>query len=445
MKHKKLLLLTFLIASLVLCACSTEKPSVMESTSATTGQGKTEADTHPAETETTEPAPKECSIQLTDATAFSDGVAWVKYIDSHGTRQAGLLHTDGEVHPLDIIGPDSYFGADFSDGYSYVNLADTFVIIDDLGSIAVQGPEDGSYEIVAGGDGIYLVHQEVKGFDANEDRYGFIDVSGNWVLEPTTELPLADPKHDLPSFSYMGEHIFTSADRGFLFHMYNVDTGDSHYVYDIEEASSFHNGIAIIADEENVYTIDTHLNPTVLFERYCMNDVICASEGVLFYEGTIYKDGDYHNVARFYNMQGEVIIDISDYDLYWTESDGNFYCFEDGAAAVCLEGADHKEYITLIDIDGNFRMEPMRYNVIAGSGEEPFGTYSDGKMFVNGLDEPVVLCADGTVQSVNYSFSYMDISEIRFADGYAWYENSYEGTCYFINCNGEQLHTYIIE
>lgn len=442
MKHKKMLLLTFLITTLVLCACSTKNPSMMESTSATTATSNTDAHTYPSETETTEPAPNKYSVQLTDASAFSDGVAWVRYTDPYGVRRVGLLHTDGNVHPLDVIGPDSYFGSDFSVGYSYVNLADTFIIIDDLGSIAVQGPEDGSYEIVAGGDGIYLVHQEAKGFDVNEDRYGFIDVNGNWILEPTTELPLADPKHDLPSFSYMGEHIFTSADRGFHFHMYNVDTGDSYYVYDIEETGHFYNGIGMIADTELVYTINTNFETTELFSSH---GDIYYSEGIIFRNSQIYKDGDYHDITRFYDTDGEVLIDLSEYKLCRTNADGNFYRFQNGAAAVCIEGADYEEYITLIDLGGNFLVEPMRYHTVQGFGinMKPHGTYSDGMLFVRGEEDAVILCSDGTVQSANCGFGNMHISEIRFSDGYAWYESN-DG-CWFVNPNGEQLWAYILE
>jgi len=124
---------------------------------------------------------------------------------------------------------------------------------------------------------------------------------------------------------------------------------------------------------------------------------------------------------------------------------GNFYRFIDGAAAICLRGADGKKYITLINTEGEFLMEPIMCDGRSAGFDAPkleaYGTYSDGMIFAHGIDACFVLCANGEVYETAATFAGMDTNAIKFNCGYCWDTQS----CHLVNVMGESLLTLFKE
>lgn len=203
------------------------------------------------------PTPFKCDVEILESTNFSDGVAWVRYLGAEGS-EIGLIDTSGEITSLSFVYDTDDFGADFSGGYSYINFTDRsdrgktyeqFIIFDKTGTITARSPKYSNYTILAGGDGVFCVQQTLMDMTTNETRYGFMDFSGKWLLEPSANSPMSFNVEgrvkalDTRGFCYHGNHIFTVTYSGAQnlenhtwMYFYNVDTGVSKCYQDISMA-----------------------------------------------------------------------------------------------------------------------------------------------------------------------------------------------------------------
>ncbi len=399
------------------------------------------------------------SVQLTNGSIFSDGVAWVKYTEPTGTEKIGVVNTEGKITPI-IADEITQFGSDFSSGYAYVNYKDTsnpretleqFVIIDSAGSIVSRSPLDGNYRILTGGDGVFLVQQTVHSMTTNEMRIGIIDKDGNWICEPAVQnvLSLSSKAQDIYSsgdvyYFYHGEHIFSAYYKTNFDYIgssysciYNADTGVaaeyedmklSYSWYDALVPYSFSDGKAIAVSDDTVYCIATDLNVTPILtdrpdcEVYFQNGVFFAGER--HYSGnapTCVENG------KFYNMDGSTLVDLSQYSLVVGEGPYAWYRYVDGHAAILVYGEDYRYYLGIIDMDGKFTFEPL---IVKGG--DYTGAFScdviatqiseniDGKIF----SKPILLTTTGEI--IEVEVDYRTTGSLVFIDGFAWYDEGKE-------------------
>lgn len=407
------------------------------------------------------------STKLIDAKPFSEGIAWVKYIDSENNENIGWLDTNGKITVPSPIQKCKKMGSSFNNGYTYINYEQhsdktlsQFIILDKKGIITFQSPSDGSYEIVTGGDGIYLVRQTVLGMDTNEERYGFIDYKGNWVLKPTVNHPLmlsTEEKNSLwkekVSFYYLGEHVFCAyynsnyqvndyEDDYACF--YNIDSKVStkHLGIKISDESKYYNGKTIVYSEDTVYALDANgnINP-ILEDRPDGN--IFYQEGI-FFTGKVHYSGNAPSPiienGKFYNIDGSVLIDLSQYTLI-TQDASDLYRFENGHAAILIYGADFNWYLGILDLNGKFTFEPLVIDW--ASNIDLIGIYScdtiaatiekniDGSTYTStGL-----INTNGTITTTDNRY----IGNLKFTDGFAWDEQTHQ----FIDTKGTVLSIYI--
>lgn len=232
-----------ILLSLFGCESAKEHPTSESSAilQNSTAPDATQSDSQGNYTDTVEE--KNIPVSLIQAKPFSEGIAWVLYEDQAGDERIGWLHPDGHIDqpsPYDTVAQlnedDPYWvglGSNFSGGYSYVKTGDayvrgasedpdSFLILNQKGEITAQSPADGSsYDILCGGDGVYLVKQSVRSMTEKEDRYGFISGEGIWIYE--CALCEIDGNHPLgavnvgvepnfiqkePSCSYLSSGIF---------------------------------------------------------------------------------------------------------------------------------------------------------------------------------------------------------------------------------------------
>ena len=438
------------------CANDTPETTAPEKTELTTTVPEQETVTEPVET--TELVTEE--VTLTDGTNFSEGIAWVRYIDPVGRHFYGLINSSGKVYTSTCViaacaDAESY-GSAFSGGYSYINVNDGFLIFDTEGNATAQIFDDKSqYQILVGGDGVYLVRQDISNFQTNETRYGFIDANGNWIQEPTADHLFAW-EHSAPKYYYLGEYVFATSFGELInsdtLECHKLECGSDMYLTDeYHNAVRFENGetIFFVSDYSDCYIskLDTKGNFKSLIEIDGTDWRINYSEG-LFFTGTynITRTSSGANVfcakdGGFYNMYGERVIDFSEYTALVGDAEG-FFEFKNGIAAVKLLGADKGVYICHINKDGEFLYDPVQ--ISSAGNYVGHSSAGDSAIYITSSEnynDGLLLKNDGTIIDVSFRLGASELSEFVFCCGYAW---NAEDCCY-VNEDGDILAAYVVK
>ena len=419
-------------------------------------------------------------VELSTAFDFSEGLAWVYYTDPEsGESIPALLKKDGEVFTTEDIKNIDSVGSSFSGGYSYINTGDAFYIMDINGKIVSQYVEKNiENRIIAGGDGVYLVYQKIESLDENVEKYGIINATGEWLCELSEDSPLGIKYSDAPwvEYYYIGEHNFmaysakSSNGRTYSDHvMAFYDAGnDMQYSFSYKQGSLYmtdssgqvlnkaSDGFFPTSKEYyeqssnslkravDVYVLDDHgfvsyYWDAIQYFRY-KNGIIFISDN---YDGGTITDGE------FYSLDGELMFKYDKYPLYVNDTLG-FYEYNDGSAAVIVQGADGNYYIGFIDMNGEFLFEP--YKLYKDDyGNLHFSKCSDNAVFARILDEEegyykeYIINADGTLVSAPSDFGdqagYNDdtyFSGVDFHEGYDYDDG------YYIGKDGSVIVPYVL-
>lgn len=484
-------LMMIAILMLLLAGCSSSKTDVpLNASSEQTNETPNETEVNEIEdvsNVSSDSVEEDIPVTLTKAGSFSEGIAWVKYINTDGIEQIGWLHTDGHIDqpfPVDIVNQlsEDYpswpgLGSMFSGGYSCINTGDAFtrgssetpdrfLIFNSKGEITAQSPNDGnSYQILCGSDGVYLVKQSVRNMTENEDRYGFISGNGNWINECT--ICEAGGAHPLSldvvpddfnnkdiSFSYLGEGIFQAEyHNGWLgstyYHRYGVVLYNAYskqnFVVDSNTTSVFtdssggpvgnySDGFAPIKSNSELYMLSTDFEKKPL--AVDISDAVIYSEGVIFSGDRNYSGNrrTYLTNGKFYHTDGSVLADLSQYELLY-EDTYDLYRFSDGYAAIIICGADGGQYLGIIDVDGQFSFEPIKIESL--SNWDNAGTFASGVIVCRTTENGVqVVDIDGVQTSSTY-FEADHVENYVFSEGFVCMGSYYIGT------DGNPLDPYI--
>ena len=432
------------------------------------------------EREPNEQSYERCPAKLLRADNFSEGLAWVSFTDYvSGSSMVGLLTASGEViksDALSSLNSQNSFGSPFSAGYAYYNYNDDvsnkakgYYIFDAAGEIASASPDDGTfYEVLAGGDGLFLVRQDIRSMTENETRMGIVRADGTWLVELSALMPfmtLHEMQQQYPRklfYYYLGEGIFAAIYRAAFedtLLLYNANTHETGRFVDdkivltneLGTPFRFYNGLDCMLSSSYVYSIDTNCNINAvkqLPERY-EPSYIPYYNGI-FLLGTKAEYGCCTTCVTggvFYNLYGETVLDFSQYELSVGEGAIGFNEFRDGCAAVKIHGVDHELYLSHIRSDGSFVYEPIK---IASNIS---GCYGNG----NALGTAVyfwssdnysyqTVTQDGTVSTLPKSV-YIDTTKVEismgFYGGIALY--SYGTDFFYIDQYGIKLYPYVWE
>lgn len=412
--------------------------------------------------------PEPTSVELWYGTQFSSGKALVEYLDPVlEIYKYGIISTNGEITPLKTevtpsieadTGTPKYYTGHFWGEYGYIpyragdmTYISQFILFDAMGNVSYKTPEDSDYEVLASGEDLLLIRQTVESIAGKEVRIGIMDKDGNWICEPAVENAMSfssldeTEKESFIYYSYHGEHVFsayynpgTDSIDSYLV-IYNVDTGAKveYTNLKIEDNMSyqfqFSNGESIVTSKDTIYRIQaSDLSITPILENR-PNGPIIYQNGVFF---TCIKDDTYYvkkttvHDGKFYNMDGAVIADLSQYTLVWAWGGKYLYRFEDGYAGVLIRAEDvQKHYLGVINKNGEFVFDPIAINYRENGPDE----YYSGDAEVNALSGGVIsfdsmvddigrlLSVSGEVTQGN--FADESIKSIVFCDGYTWAEN----------------------
>ena len=414
-------------------------------------------------------------VTITKAGSFSEGIAWIKYIDTDGIEQIGWLHTDGHIDqpfPVDVVNQlsENYpswpgLGSMFSGGYSCINTGDAFtrgasetpdrfLIFNSKGEITTQSPGDGnSYQILCGSKGLYLVKQSTRNMMENTDKYGIIDAAGLWIV-PCTECtengenPFS-PKGEISrerkelGFAYCGEGVFLAYhgygpyEQHIVF--YNAKTGAIHQMdQEIEIIGTYYDSKIPVKIDGKLFIMSADFELTPIPVNTC-NKVI-YNEGIIL-AADVSQSGNKKTTlenAKFYKTDGSVLVDLSQYHLIY-ENAYELYRFKNGYAAVIIAGADGDMYLCMVNKDGEFTFEPK--NISMPASHDLVSTFSGGVIVCARKDNSFSACIvdiDGNeIQADNIERER--INEYVFCDGYAYDEKN---LC-FIGTDGNPLELYI--
>ena len=482
MKNFKLSLTSVMIIaffSLLLAGCGSSKTDMPSDTSSEyTFEIPEETNPSAINDEPIESEEEKVLVLLKQAMPFSEGIAWVLYEDPSGNEQVGWLHTDGHIDqpfPYDTVAQlkkdDPYWvglGSNFSGGYSYVKTGDAFVggasespdsflILNQKGEITAQSPDDGSsYEILCGGDGVYLVKQSVRNMTINEDRYGFISGDGNWINECT--ICEAGGTHPLSldvvpgnfdnkniSFSYLGEGIFQAEyhngkSSSMYYHRYGVVLYNAYtkqnFVVDSNTTSVFtdssggavgnySDGFVPVKSNGELYMLSADFEKKPLTVN--SSDAMIYSEGVIFSGDRNYSGNrsTYLTNGKFYHTDGSVLADLSQYELLY-EDTYDLYRFSDGYAAIIICGADGGQYLGIIDMDGQFSFEPIKIESL--SNWDNAGKFASGVIVCCTAENGIQIVDIGGVQTSSAYFEADHVENYVFSEGFACMDSYYIGT-----------------
>lgn len=405
-RYIRILCMIFVL-SLLLSACSkppapaerdTDEPSTVAGSNS--GSNST-TEEQPQDTAADADAASEPNITLSFRNIFSEGIAWAGYYDSNdntGNRHFGWLHPDGSIdHPFPIDRV-SNCGSEFSDGYSYVttgdgfirhatNIPDSFIILDKTGAITAESPDDGSsYEILCGGNGVYLVKQSIRSMTESDDRYGLITAEGDWLYECAICEP--DGPHPLsPSgiscyapedvqFSYLGENIFLAKyDTSYpQFVFYNCTTNQTYRLTsDNQIYGNFSMGHIPVKIDGTLCVLSTEfeLQPIAVDT----SELVIYSDGIIFTSNDDWGSDGCVTEGKFYRLDGSVLANLSEYELRYRDA-FELYRFVGGYAAIIIRGADNNYYLAILDKSGAFTFDPIKIDLV--SNYDYIGTFSSG-------------------------------------------------------------------
>ena len=349
----------------------------------------------PTNTPTPTPSPA-IDIENTSfarAGEFSEGVAWVLYMDANSKYNLALVNRAGNTFcEFKDIGYNVY-ASPMSDGVSFIRVGNVAnnrffdtgyeMIVDRDGTMLYRTAQiEDSYgthneHIYAAGDGMFLVQRKESGMQGIEWTIGVIDRNGA-EIKPFVKSPMensifnhGDEFTDHDAVGYLGEGFFafTIYQRDYVYDTTNNLIMYSHvepeYIGEIQNGRYFAGNYIVDttwfdpeqpdpgSDEQNrLDIIDFSENDFAGTKqiKYIYDDLAGVSRpgaGLLYYR------------HGFYDLNGNRAISIPNYEdlKIWCSAYNN-----DGYAIMVIVGADHYYYVTVIDRNAKELFTPFRIN-----------------------------------------------------------------------------------
>ena len=374
---------------------STEaKPSVEEQTSAETEM-----------TSETEAPASDAGAEEVDATAlrdykFSEGLAWVMLDGNPAVVDSdGMIRFVVDVSEAKAAGAHTPRTTPFVDGasalYDEYAVSDKgfggFEIYDSEGNVlfdSEDGDDTTELNILAAGDGYYLIGKSVESMAASGNAIYVIDKNGN-VLVPEHQVQYFD------SFTYAGDGVFAST--VFLGSSYLVDTKNKT-VYDSNTAE---------IDTEDYWIIEAR----TMVMAHGNGETMAVGENGVYSK----KTGNMGEFAPVYWNKSFRLYDIPHDSVRgltpgWYDVEGNLVLaapeFPEGVhymvlgnfvgdyAPIGLQGVDGNSYVTIVDKTGATLYEPVKVERIGSLSSDKNGTVCSSSS--RGSDDYFVL-KDGTL------------------------------------------------
>lgn len=317
---------------------------------------------------------------------FSDGVAWVeseKYVNGNYESRYYCIDKSGTI--LFELEPDykpySYSGS-ATDDWFYSNGVSLIIykehteeeywkIVDKTGNEVMTLVDEETVlcpQMLE--NGYIVVFGDYESIYGNERKYGLISPAGEWVIQPSSEVS---------SITHSGSDVFLIKDYGYGNNYFlNAKTGtkiDQYIELDgmsknISEIK-FNDGYAVFLENVIVdgdlkyylFRISSEGKVEKLFMPYDGSyDLECGDLS----DGLVYIDDDVYNSPNrgFFDMNGNVVVDLSPYDVHSSALRNSK--FTDGYCALNING-----FCLFVDSNGRNIFEPIKIeddNIIFNDG-----------------------------------------------------------------------------
>ena len=276
----------------------------------------------------------------------------------------------------------------------------------------VTVPNNGEWdEILCSGDGYHLVKKEVDAYDGYKFMLGVVDDDGEWVQELTDAGTFveevrfraegsSETLRDSSCYMYLGEGVFLASPGVSVYtkdEEYRVGpwpdmitdsvTGqlevavwecliwnvvdNSQAEFDASKISTFQDGYSLFCEAEDAFgggrlnALNTKGEITEFTCEFVPNKP--GHNFPVYSEGLFYACTDKAARPGFYDIEGNMVIDLSSYNMgripYSSEMGVNAPYFENGQATILFANNAGSVFEAVIDKTGAFVGEPEKVDV----------------------------------------------------------------------------------
>lgn len=273
-------------------------------------------------------------------------------------------------------------------------------------------PNNGEWdEILCSGDGYHLVKKEIDAYDGYKFMLGVVDDDGQWVQEMTDTGTFveevrfraegsSETLRDSSCYMYLGEGVFLASPGVSVYtkdEEYRVGpwpdmitdsvTGqlevavwecliwnvvdNSQAEFDASKISTFQDGYSLFCEAEDAFgggrlnALNTKGEITEFTCKFVPNKP--GHNFPVYSEGLFYACTDKAARPGFYDIEGNMVIDLSSYNMgripYSSEMGVNAPYFENGQATILFANNADSVFQATIDKTGAFVGEPEKVDV----------------------------------------------------------------------------------
>lgn len=379
---------------------------------------------------------------------FSEGLAWIEFNSKARGQRCFCIDTKGDIvftlwngNKLSKQKPTP-----FELGYaSYSDTEYQIYFIDTKGDITGKIESEYPIKLIAHAGGKYMILQDVETFDISEKRIGIADYNGNWLIEPNGQNEISrrlqyeevynktskfrNFEKDYGVYSMKeGMFCFIDLKQPEQIVFYNSETETDFIIENMELLTWFEDGKMILQGKEtgNLYKVDKEGNSAIIASNI---------------PKTTFNDGMYYADDKFYDINGQEILNISNYTKEKILAAIPF--FSEGYGQIVLLGADERPYWILIDKQGNQLTKPVllheEYELyeasegyIAVYTEETYQYFDiENRTFID-IKNP-----EYTKYGLMRKIRYEDVGEFQHGIAYVYDSSNRNG--FYIDKNGEPV------
>ena len=374
-------------------------------------------------------------LNIKYGTAFSDGVAFVKYMDENENYKTAAIDTTGNI----LFEPDENFNLERATGYKNGIMVIDNLIYDKTGKIIASPEITGYDELLTGNcNGYVLARKKEESFSGDKYYIGVLNNKGSWEHSLSVDNPIVkefekegadvgslyiDSSYDYISDTTLKIGIGFSTER-----YYNIVKNELTNGYVYYESRNYQ------GQDAGIYKYDLSGNRTLI-----LKDIV----GETFFENvfigtalTWNEDGYVEGGYKIYDYNGNVITDLSNYKFAsnWSNNGAGIY-YVNEHLLIPMDNGSGSKYLCLISNSGKTAFEPIKM----GSGDDFYALDENGFVYKS-VDENDY----SNVKYKLYDYSgniteYTDIAEFYgFNEGIALVKNA-AGQYYYINIKGEKV------